>query len=59
MNELTNCEVDIVGGDGEFVVSREIGGGPASLPLVFARSGTAGARSLAKRSSVLLRCGAS
>jgi serine/threonine protein kinase len=22
MNELTNCEVDIVGGDGEFVVSR-------------------------------------
>jgi serine/threonine protein kinase len=22
MNELTNCEIDIVGGDGEFVVSR-------------------------------------
>ena len=35
MNELTNCEVDIVGGDGEFVVSRVRSGEDLPSSLLF------------------------
>jgi hypothetical protein len=35
MNELTNCEIDIVGGDGEFVVSRVRWGQDLSPSLLF------------------------
>ena len=35
MNELTNCEIDIVGGDGEFVVSRVRSGEDLPPSLLF------------------------
>ena len=59
MNELTNCEVDIVGGDGEFVVSRVRSGEDLPPSLLFSPALERPAPAVWRSSSVLLRCGAS